>query len=489
MLPRASGPTAKRCSSWTVMTARSTPTTWTTRPATRGKDITVAADNGSPRGIWGNHETIWVSDTGDDKVYAYRRVEDPNTAEAEYGTRDYARDFNTLSATGNTSARGIWSDGLDMFVADTTSGARKVYSYSTFDMAHRPARDFDLDDENDHAGRRLGRRWGRCGWWMFRTPSSTPTACRRRRRVSVTASPRRVAGGGLVTLTGMVTNPGSGTLTYAWSSSGDLGTFAGASAPNATWAAPDATGEDRTVTLTLTVTGEGGATRTATADVVVSAPITGDFDLHADNGHPRGVWGNDDTIWVSNSPLGTSDGDKIFAYDRSTRVRDEAKDFNTLNSAGNNSPAGIWSDGETMFVLDSDSTTRSTPTTWTTRPATTARTSPWRLTMGVPKASGATTETIWVSEDYAINGQQAVRVQARRRHGHPRQRVRNAGRGQRLQHAELRRQLRCPRGIWSDGTDMFVADSPVGRPSVKRQGLCLQHVRHVAPACQELQPG
>ena len=27
------------------------------------KDITVAADNGSPRGIWGNHETIWVSDT------------------------------------------------------------------------------------------------------------------------------------------------------------------------------------------------------------------------------------------------------------------------------------------------------------------------------------------------------------------------------------------------------------------------------------------
>ena len=34
---------------------------------------------------------------------------------------------------------------------------------------------------------------------------------------------------------------------------------------------------------------------------VVSTPITGDFDLHDDNGDPRGVWGNDDTIWVSNS--------------------------------------------------------------------------------------------------------------------------------------------------------------------------------------------
>ena len=261
------------------------------------KDITVAADNGSPRGIWGNHETIWVSDTSDDKLYAYKRVED------EYGTRDYARDFNTLNATGNTNARGIWSDGLDMFVADTTSGARKVYSYSMFDMAHRPARGFNLDDENSGpAG-----IWGDDGTlWVVDVVDDKlyayglpPTP-----EVSVAASPRRVAGGGLVTLTGMVTDPDAETLTYAWSSSGDLGTFAGASAPSATWTAPDATGEDQTVTLTLTVTGVGGATRTATADVVVSAPITGDFDLHDDNADPRGIWGNDDTIWVSNSPNG-----------------------------------------------------------------------------------------------------------------------------------------------------------------------------------------
>ena len=52
--------------------------------------------------------------------------------------------------------------------------------------------------------------------------------------------------------------------------------------------------------------------------VVSAAPITGDFDLHDDNGDPRGVWGNDDTIWVSNSPNGETEGDKIVAYDRST---------------------------------------------------------------------------------------------------------------------------------------------------------------------------
>ena len=112
------------------------------------KDIALAADNGSPQGIWGNGETIWVSDTSGDKVYAYKRVEDPDTPDNEYGMRDTDRDFNTLNAAGNSLVRGIWSDGTDMFVADNGLANAKVFAYSMSDMSHRPARGFNLDEEN-----------------------------------------------------------------------------------------------------------------------------------------------------------------------------------------------------------------------------------------------------------------------------------------------------------------------------------------------------
>ena len=35
-----------------------------------------------------------------------------------------------------------------------------------------------------------------------------------------------------------------------------------------------------------------------------------------------------------------------------TKLRKPAEDFNTLVAAGNDYPAGIWSDETTMFVLD-----------------------------------------------------------------------------------------------------------------------------------------
>ena len=79
--------------------------------------------------------------------------------------------------------------------------------------------------------------------------------------------------------------------------------------------------------------------------------VTG-FDLHSDNSDPRGMWGNEDTFWVANDGTGTGEGDKIFAYNRSDGSRDSAKDFDNLNGAGNNALDGICSDGTTMFVAD-----------------------------------------------------------------------------------------------------------------------------------------
>ena len=75
--------------------------------------------------------------------------------------------------------------------------------------------------------------------------------------------------------------------------------------------------------------------------------VTG-FDLHSDNDNPKGIWGNDDTFWVSQN--GTTD--KLFAYNRSDGSRDSSQDFTTLSAAGNEHPTGICSDGTTMFVAD-----------------------------------------------------------------------------------------------------------------------------------------
>ena len=77
--------------------------------------------------------------------------------------------------------------------------------------------------------------------------------------------------------------------------------------------------------------------------------VTG-FDLVSNNSAPRGVWGNEETIWVANDGSGATD--KLYAYNRSDRSRDSSSDFDTLNTPGNNNPRGICSDGTTMFVAD-----------------------------------------------------------------------------------------------------------------------------------------
>ena len=73
------------------------------------------------------------------------------------------------------------------------------------------------------------------------------------------------------------------------------------------------------------------------------------YTLALRNHLPWGIWSNGTTIWVSNTAVS-----KIYAYDRATRQRDRAKDFDGLRLAGNDSPRGIWSDEKTMWVADGE---------------------------------------------------------------------------------------------------------------------------------------
>ena len=80
-----------------------------------------------------------------------------------------------------------------------------------------------------------------------------------------------------------------------------------------------------------------------------------DFDTLAAAGNinPFGLWSDSTTMWVANFGTTSSDA-KIYAYTLATGVRNPDKDFDTVAAAGNDDPRGLWSDGTTIWVADSE---------------------------------------------------------------------------------------------------------------------------------------
>ncbi len=72
-----------------------------------------------------------------------------------------------------------------------------------------------------------------------------------------------------------------------------------------------------------------------------------DFDTlkAAGNENPAGIWSNKTTMWV----VDPTDG-KLYAYALATRTRDSAKDIALHDS--NDSPTSVWSDGTTIWVAN-----------------------------------------------------------------------------------------------------------------------------------------
>ena len=96
-----------------------------------------------------------------------------------------------------------------------------------------------------------------------------------------------------------------------------------------------------------------------------SGELLGEYALDPANDDPHGIWSDRVTIWVSNH-----DPKRLFAYrlpvpeaEEPTEGEDEAEEveslervrheeFGELSKASNNSPRGIWSDGDVMYVAD-----------------------------------------------------------------------------------------------------------------------------------------
>ena len=94
---------------------------------------------------------------------------------------------------------------------------------------------------------------------------------------------------------------------------------------------------------------------------LASGVLLGEYALASSNGDPHGVWSDGVTVWVSDHGA-----KRLFAYrlpaapegpaaddaDVTALERVGSEEFAELSKASNNSPRGLWSDGEVMYVAD-----------------------------------------------------------------------------------------------------------------------------------------
>ena len=107
---------------------------------TRDINALEAAGNASPQGIWSDAATMWVADDDDEKLYAYTLAT---------GARDTSKELN-LHAD-NDDPRGIWSDDTTIWVADDDDD--KLYAYTLSSGARDTSKEFSLHADNgDPAG-------------------------------------------------------------------------------------------------------------------------------------------------------------------------------------------------------------------------------------------------------------------------------------------------------------------------------------------------
>ena len=176
-----------------------------------------------------------------------------------------------------------------------------------------------------------------------------------------------------------------------------------------------------------------------------------EFALHETNRAPRGFWSDRSVVWVSDSGR-----ERLFAYDLATGERLGEREF--ALAEGNADARGIWSDEETMWVLDGRA----------------AALFAYGFESGEvlagyeldsanddPRGIWSDGVTVWVSDDGAKR-LFAYRLPARPEGPAAEDAERQdleRSRDEEFPNTVLRRASNnSPRGIWSDGDVMYVAD-------------------------------
>ena len=235
---------------------------------------------------------------------------DPTPSDVDFEW-NVARDIEELDA-GHESASGAWSDGETLWVLENGDGADDgVYAYDLKTGERVEEREFDLDERN--------------------------------------RAPRGIWSDGA---TVWVSDSGQDKL-FAH----DLAT--GERLPGSDIALAERNRDPRGIWSdgeTLWVL-DGGKDALFAYDLASGEQLA-EYSLDSASGDPHGLWSDGVSIWVSDDgpkrlfayrlPVPVQEGEEQLALER---VRDE--EFTELPKAGNNSPRGIWSDGDVMYVADS----------------------------------------------------------------------------------------------------------------------------------------
>ena len=375
------------------------------RDASKDFNTLEASGNNQPRGLWADGTTMWVADAKDDKIYAYRlgpepsisdnndlaywslngsawwnrtfdfdnpyffravvvdysitqvgvsamaihegaSVEisppdsDPNTSghqvalsagdnttititvTSESGNaRDYtisvsrfsswhrSQDFNTLNAAGNNNPRDLWSDGITMWVADAADG--KLYAYKMSDKSRDPAKDFNTLSAagNTHP---TGIWSDRATMWVADWEDDKLYAYKMSDKTRDSAKDFDTLNAENTSPTGLWSDG-----TTMWVSDASDAIIYGYNMSDKSW--------------------------NGNQDVYLGEYL-----------YNQGIWSDRTTMWVAEFTGRLGIGN-IWAFDQSTkRLREVVKDFQSPPITGNHHPRGLWSDGETMWVVDSN---------------------------------------------------------------------------------------------------------------------------------------
>ena len=180
-----------------------------------------------------------------------------------------------------------------------------------------------------------------------------------------------------------------------------------------------------------------------------------EFELLESNRAPRGLWSNGTTAWVADSGQ-----DRLFAYDLETGERVEEREIELPRD--NRDARAIWSDGETMWVLDGRA-----DALFAYDLASGELIAQYALDSANSDPRGIWSDgvTVWVSNHdpkrlfaYRIPAQDAETTTGEGEEAAALERVR----GEEFDKLS-RASNNSPRGIWSDGDVMYVADESDGR--------------------------
>ena len=420
-----------------------------TRQRTAGSDLDLDGLNDNGQGIWGNASTLWVAedhDRPDNKLYAYNRSD---------GSRDYAKDFDTLNSAGNQSVKGIWSDGSTMFVADFAD--KKLYGYHMGSRRRWARQDIDLVPEN----RNPKGVWGDDGKIWVANDGFGAT-----NKVFAYYTPVVDTITSDISLSNVTGTSATATVWIA-ASDGTARTVRLRHREEASAAWTDAPSQmTSTVSTEFTLTGLFAGARyvvqasfdstfsdgTEASAEFEARPQDQDFRLAAGNGDARGIWSDGTTLWVVND--GSGDDDRVYAYTVSSKAHDAGNSFDL--DSGNTKPGGVYANADVMWVPDGDddSVYAYTITSGNSYGDVDAskgfalHTGTGLADIIVPTGAWSDGSTLWVAghvreQVYAYNIGSTGTFGAR----------------DMSKECELATDYASPRGTWSDGSTLWVVDS------------------------------